>query len=148
MSRTSKQSSEATTGVLSDPQAMRVLLRQFLDSMTVRNYAPETVRRRETQLGDFITWAEQRCWTRVTQITRPIVLRYQRHLFHQPGRNGRTLSFRSQTHRLIALRSWCTWLLRNSHLLHNPASDLELPKLGQCLRGPKTARARCGDRGL
>jgi integrase/recombinase XerD len=101
--------------------------------MRVRNYAPETVSRRATELGDFITWAEARCWTRVTQITRPIVLRYQRHLFHQQGRHGQTLSFRSQAHRLIALRCWCRWLLRNQHLLHNPASDLELPKLGQCL---------------
>ena len=133
MSRKSHPQPQQPLGYSSDPQAMHVVLKQFLDWLRVRNYAPDTVYRREAQLSEFIRWAEARSWTRVTQITPEVVLRYQRHLYHQPGRNGHTLSFRSQSQRLIGLRAWCKWLLRNHHLLHNPASDLELPKLGQCL---------------
>jgi integrase/recombinase XerD len=133
MSRKRHRQTEPIAGDLSDPQGMGYLLKQFLDWLSVCNYASETVRRRRSQLNPFVGWAEERSLTRVTQITRPVLLRYQRHLFHQLDRYGRPMSFRNQYHRLMALRSWCKWLLRNSHLLHNPANDLEMPKLGDCL---------------
>ena len=59
--------------------------------------------------------------------------RYQRHLFHQIGRNGKRLSFGNQHSRLTSLRSWFKWLARQRTILHNPASELELPKLGHRL---------------
>jgi integrase/recombinase XerD len=43
------------------------------------------------------------------------------------------MSFRSQHSRLVPLRMWFRWLTRKNYLLHNPASELELPRLGQPL---------------
>lgn len=43
------------------------------------------------------------------------------------------LSFRSQHARLVPLRMWFRWMTRQNHILHNPASELELPRLGRSL---------------
>ena len=71
----------------------------------------------------------ERGLTEALEVTRPVLERYQRHLFHQRKRDGEPLSFRSQHAKLVALRSWFKWLTRQNHILHNPASELELPRL-------------------
>jgi integrase/recombinase XerD len=50
-------------------------------------------------------------------------------LFHYRQKNGNPLSFRSQHTRLVPIRVWFRWLARQHHILHNPASELELPRL-------------------
>jgi integrase/recombinase XerD len=45
------------------------------------------------------------------------------------------LSFSGQEARIIPLRVWFKWMARHHHILHNPASELELPRLG--VRLPK-----------
>jgi len=50
-------------------------------------------------------------------------------------KNGEPLSFTGQHDRLVPLRVWFKWMARNHHILHNPASELELPRLG--IRLPK-----------
>ena len=44
-------------------------------------------------------------------------------------RDGNPLSFRSQSSRLVPIRAWFKWLTKNNHILYNPASELELPRL-------------------
>jgi integrase/recombinase XerD len=63
------------------------------------------------------------------EITKPILERYQRHLFHMRRPDGRALSFRAQHSRLVPVRGYFKWLTRQNVLLYNPASELELPKL-------------------
>jgi integrase/recombinase XerD len=62
-----------------------------------------------------------------------VLERYQRHLFHYRKKNGEPLSFRSQHSCLVPLRVWFRWMTRQNHILHNPASELELPRLGRAL---------------
>ena len=59
--------------------------------------------------------------------------RYQRHLFFYRKKNGEPLTFRSQHARLVPLRVWFRWMTRQNHILHNPASEIELPRLGRSL---------------
>jgi integrase/recombinase XerD len=40
------------------------------------------------------------------------------------------LSFSSQHSRLTCLRVWFRWMTRKNYILHNPASEIELPRLG------------------
>jgi integrase/recombinase XerD len=47
--------------------------------------------------------------------------------------NGSELGFNAQHDRLVPLRVWFRWMARNHHILHNPASELELPRLAQRL---------------
>jgi integrase/recombinase XerD len=39
------------------------------------------------------------------------------------------LSFRTQHARLLPLRAWFKWLVRENYILYNPAAEVELPKL-------------------
>ena len=46
-----------------------------------------------------------------------------------PQENGDPLSFRTQHARLVTIRVWFRWMARHNHILYNPASDIELPRL-------------------
>ena len=50
-------------------------------------------------------------------------------LYHYRKPNGEPLTFRSQHARLMPIRGFFRWLARQKHLLYNPASELELPRL-------------------
>jgi integrase/recombinase XerD len=70
-----------------------------------------------------------------TDITLPILERYQRHLYHYRKRDGSPLTFGSQYTELAPLKAYFKWLTRSRYLLYNPAAELELPKVV-----PKLAR--------
>jgi integrase/recombinase XerD len=57
----------------------------------------------------------------------------QRHLFYYRKKNGEPLTFRSQHSRLVPLRVWFKWMTRQNHILHNPASEIDLPRVGRTL---------------
>ena len=124
---------EHIEGDPTDPQGMAVMLGAYLESLRMRNYSEQTIIKRRAQVNDFIRWAAERSLVRPSEITRPILERYQRHLFCRHDRHDRPLSFRNQHSRLSSLRSWFKYLARGRYVLHNPASELELPKLGHRL---------------
>ena len=112
-----------------DPQGMAVMLEKFLEWMRVKNYSGRTVENRRVYLSYFVEWSEERGVTRPTEVTKPILERYQRYLYHYRKKDGQPLSFRSQHSRLVPVRAWFKWLTKNNHILYNPASELELPRL-------------------
>ena len=113
----------------SDPNTLYHWMRRFLAYQLEKHYSPRTVQNRETYLRYFIIWADERDLKYPNEITRPVLEAYQRHLFHHRKHNGDPLSVRSQHGRIIPLRAFFSWLVKNNHLLSNPASDLELPRL-------------------
>ncbi len=112
-----------------DPQGMAVMMDKFIEWMRVTNYSERTVENRQLYLAYFIEWAEERGITRPTEVTKPILERYQRYMYQYRKKDGQPLSFRSQYSRLVPLRAWFRWLTKNNHILYNPASELELPRL-------------------
>jgi integrase/recombinase XerD len=112
-----------------DPLGMGRLAEAFFTWMLTKNYSERTVANRRQYLGYFIAWAADRGLTRPSEITKPILERYQRFLYHHRKKDGRPLSFRSQHSRLVPVRAYFKWLARQNHILYNPASELELPKL-------------------
>lgn len=116
-----------------DPLGFDTLLQQFLEWMRVQNYSDKTVTNRRVFLTAFLLWAIERGLTRPVDVTKHVLECYQRHLFHYRKANGEPLTFPSQHARLLALRAWFKWLSRHNHIGHNPAADLELPKVGQQL---------------
>ncbi len=129
MPRRGQKRSQAPVGDARDPDSLYHHARRYLDALAVRNYSPRTIETREAFLRYFITWAFDRALTKPGQIDRPILERYQRHLFYYRKRDGEPLSTRSQHTRIIPLRHWFKWLVREGHLLYNAAADLELPRL-------------------
>lgn len=116
-------------GDASDPHGMAAQLLLFLEWSTVKGHAERTVRNARFAVSTFMTWCEQRGITRAMEVTRPILQRYQRHLFHYRTEAGHPLSFRSQHAQLVPVRGFFKFLAKSNRILYNPAADLELPKL-------------------
>ena len=112
---------------LSDP--MHALLDEFLVSMQTQNFSDDSVNTRRFCVGYFIDWCKERGLENPVEITRPILERYQRSLYQHRKKNGQPLTFRTQNSRLRALKAWFRWLARQNYTLHNPASELILPRL-------------------
>jgi len=113
--------------------ALEWFLREHLNALAIQNYSEHTVRNRLVHISYFVQWAQEHGLREPIEVTRPVLERYQRHLFYYRKKNGEPLSFRSQHARLVPLRVWFRWLTRQNHILHNPASELELPRLGRTL---------------
>jgi integrase/recombinase XerD len=99
----------------------------------VKGFTEATARTRRKQLESFLAWLTERGIHEPLEVTRPVLERYQRSLFHHRKKNGQPMGFRSQHHLLVAVRQWFRWMTRENHILHNPASELELPKQGHNL---------------
>jgi integrase/recombinase XerD len=112
---------------------LEALMREHLKSLQVRNYSEYTVRGRAGHIQFFLEWLKERGITDPVDVTRPVLERYQRHLFYSRKKNGEPLSFSSQHARLVPLRVWFKWMTRQNHILHNPASEIDLPRLGRSL---------------
>ena len=112
---------------------MGTMLQNFTEHQQIKNFSVNTVNTRRKHCNDFIVWCEHRSLVRVDEVSRPILQRYQKHLFYYRTKADKPLSFRSQLHRLSSVRVWYAWMTRNNYLLSNPASELELPKIGKSL---------------
>jgi integrase/recombinase XerD len=112
---------------------LQAMLEEYIESLAVRGFTESTARTRCKQLESFLAWLKERGVEEPLEVTRPVLERYQRSLFHHRKKNGEPLSFRSQCTQLVAVRQWFRWMTRQNHILHNPASELELPKQGHHL---------------
>jgi integrase/recombinase XerD len=139
--RTRAQRERPLTPVPDDP--MHMMLEQHLAWMQVQNFSPDTVATRRASIGYFIDWCRERGVAEPAEVTRTVLERYHRALYHHRKQNGQPLTFRTQHMRLRALKGWFRWMTRQNLLLHNPASELALPKLGNRLR--RVVRAQSTD---
>lgn len=126
-----KKPSTAARPAPPDPAAnnpLRAYQHAFLEWTVITGLSSQTARIRKQALDGFILWCDERSLGQVQDITRPILQRYQSHLYHYRKSNGQPLSFNTQATRLNPLVAFFKWLARDNHILHNPASDLVLPK--------------------
>ncbi|MGH9149480.1 MAG: tyrosine-type recombinase/integrase, partial [Acidimicrobiales bacterium] len=116
-----------------DPHGLHRACVDFLDHIEVRHYSPRTVSGFRDSLAMFVLWCEERGVTRPVEVTRPVLERYQRHLFWRRKADGMALSNQTQYGRLVPVRGLFRFLVRHNRILANPAADLELPKVDQRL---------------
>jgi integrase/recombinase XerD len=119
-----------------DAHGFVALVEEFCTDLAARGYAEATARNRRQQLAQLAGWLGERGVSRPVEVTRPMLVRYQRHLFHYRKANGDPLSFHSQAQRLLPIRAFFKWAVRNGHVLSNPASEIELPRLEHRLPKP------------
>jgi integrase/recombinase XerD len=117
----------------SDPEGFGCCAQKYLEWQQVRAYSPRTVTNTENSLKLFFGWCSARSLSRPKDITKPILEGYQRHLFYWRKPDGKPMTFRSQQVRLVAVRGFFRWLVKQNILGSNPASDLELPRMPQRL---------------
>jgi integrase/recombinase XerD len=108
------------------------LLTRYMEAhfewMRITGYSNDTIRARSIALKRFIAWAAERGIEDPREITKPILERYQKHLFYYRKPDGRPLTLGTQFGCLAPLKTWFKWLAKENHLLYNPASELTLPK--------------------
>lgn len=122
-----------------DPIARHPLTRYVelhFEWMLVTGYSEDTIRARRIALKRFIRWCDERGLEKPQDFTKPILERYQRHLFYYRKEDGKPMTLGSQLGCLAPLKTFFKWLARENHILYNPASELQLPK--QPKRLPRT----------
>ena len=102
---------------------------QYLEWIAAHNFSEDTVATRRAYLGYFHDWCRERGLEGPVEITRPVLERYQLWLYHYRKSNGQPLGFRTQHTRLQAIKSFFQWMTRQNLLLHNPASEIVLPRM-------------------
>jgi integrase/recombinase XerD len=100
----------------------------YLESLAVRNYTPDTIEGRRDALKFFLIWAHERELRQPSEITKPILESYQRHLWRWRKKNGKPLGISTQRGRLGTLKDYFSWLTKQNAILANPASELEMPR--------------------
>lgn len=113
----------------SAPDSLALWHDAYLDQLRARNYADGTLEGRRDALKVFLAWAAERDLKHASQITRPILEAYQRALWRSTKANGQRLGWSTQRTRLGVLKDFFRWLTKQNVILHNPASELELPRM-------------------
>lgn len=127
------QTPRAPIGDVRDPESLHHYLQRFNAWQAERNYSGKTVAGRDDVLRYFIAWLDERGVRRPHEVTKPIIERYQSHLFVYRKKDGQPLSARTQHGRITPIRAWFKWLAKQNFILYNPASDLDLPRLDKRL---------------
>ena len=120
-------------GDVNDSESMYYYLLRFTNDGKMLNLTDRTLETRSNCLCKFLRWCDDRGMGRPNQITKPILERYQRHLFLIRKPNGQPLSIAAQLSNLASVRAYFKWLAQKNHILYNPASDLQLPKMPKSL---------------
>jgi integrase/recombinase XerD len=116
-----------------DPESIWNHMLRFTRWQQEHHYSAHTVEGCARTLRVFAAWAQERGLIRVQEITRPILERWQRHLFLHRKQDGAPLAVRSQIAHLTPIKAFFRWLAKGNHILYNPASDLDLPRIGRRL---------------
>ncbi|WP_168404136.1 tyrosine-type recombinase/integrase, partial [Erwinia amylovora] len=112
------------------------LLLRFVKWRRERNWSETTLKTQTHHDYRFICWASERGIHHAADVTRPVLERWQRHLYQYRKSNGEPLSPRTQRTALQPLQVWFSWMAKQGLILANPAADLELPRLEKHL--PRT----------
>lgn len=128
MARRGQYKPRTPIGDAADPDSLWNHMRRFSQWQLEKNYSPKTVEGREVMLGFFIAWCHERGLARPQEVTKPIIERYQRHLYLHRKKDGNPLSARSQIAFTTPVKAFFKYLARANHILYNPASEIELPR--------------------
>ena len=117
-------------GGASSPDVLGVLREGYLEYLAMRNYSLMTIDGMRKCIRAFVTWCADRDLTQANQITRPILEAYQLGLWrYTHPKSGKPLGWSTQRSRLGAIKGWFRWMTRQNILIHNPASELEMPRM-------------------
>ena len=111
-----------------DHHPMTAYVNAHFEWMLVSGYSKDTIRARRVALKRFIAWCDERALHDPKDITKPILERYQRHLFYYRKPDGKPISLGGQLQYLAPIKLFFKWLMRENHILTNPASELDLPR--------------------
>ena len=108
-----------------DPQQA---LLAFLESLEVeKNLSQLTIRNYQHYLRRFNDWFKHQGQTDLKQLDQDLLRAYRVYLARYQDEQGRTLSKKTQSYHVIALRSWFKWLVKRDMPVLHP-EKIDLPK--------------------
>jgi integrase/recombinase XerD len=113
------------------PQANLALwaaMRRYLEHRAMLGSTKQGLYNTERYVRDFILWASERGVGHPAQVSRQVLERYQRWLYHYRKQDGEPLHVRSQRGKVIPLKGWFRWMTKSGEIGANPAADLDLPR--------------------
>jgi integrase/recombinase XerD len=125
----------------SSASSLAAQINRYLEHLAMRGLRRLTVHAYRGDLVLFHAWCVERGLLEPSEITKPILEGWLRHLFYYRKPDGYPLSIGRQLVMMHHVRSLFSWLVRRNVLLANPASDLDLPKA----RAPSLPEALTAD---
>jgi integrase/recombinase XerD len=104
------------------------VLKAWLDDLETHNYSPNTITARREMGLQFVEYCAERDISQASAVTRPLVERYQRHLFQLRTAQGKRLSVNYQIQRISCVQYLFRWAVRRGHVGANPAADIDRPR--------------------
>lgn len=102
---------------------------RFRDWLTVRYASPDTVRNYLAGLVPFFEFIQGLGLASWTQATRDVIEEYRGRLFYRKhSKTGKALSVGTHVARLMAVKIFFRFLVREGFLMANPTAQLELPR--------------------
>lgn len=108
-------------------------LARYLEWLQVKGFSASTATAKDSALRQFIAWCDERSVDTPQVITKPMLERYQRHLFYLRQPNGQPLAFSTQNTALSSVKTWFKWLTQENYIASNPASEVQPIKRPQRL---------------
>lgn len=115
-------------GAPGDLRGLFAAMRRYIEHLGVKGYTSQGRYNAERYIRDFIAWADARGVTHPAQVSRAMLERYQRWLYHYRKRDGEPLSVASQCAKITPLKGFFKWLTRCAEIPANPAADIDLPR--------------------
>lgn len=115
------------------PGTLLFYVEPYHEWQRVRGFSEHTLKRGVYHLRHFIRFCEERGINNPEEVTRQVVERYQKHLYHAKSSKGEALTIRAQLSYLLAIRGFFRFLAKARYLLYNPTSEMDLPKVGKRL---------------
>jgi integrase/recombinase XerD len=110
------------------PESLAAWINRYLESLLVRGVRKPSAGTYRTDLAAFHEWCIERSIVRPGEVTKPILERWQRHLFYYRKADGQPMTMQRQVVMLHTVRLFFRWLARHNYIAANPASDLDLPR--------------------
>ncbi|MBM4128393.1 MAG: hypothetical protein FJ247_13895, partial [Nitrospira sp.] len=111
-SHADRATAEPLPGDPRDPRGFWSLLQQNVVWLRVHNYSPATIVTHEKYVRMFLRWAAERDLREPTQVTKPMLEAFQRHLFHYRKADGQWLDEERVEIKVVDAE----WLLFNLHV--------------------------------
>jgi len=112
----------------SDPRGFEVLLARYVEWLAVHHYSDAMQVAAGRLVRTFAEWCAERGVVRPVDVTRGMVERYQRYVYHYRQETGKPLGFKTQQGRLTHVRGFFKYLTRERYVLYNPAAEIVLPR--------------------
>jgi len=128
-----KSHRRAGTATVLPDNGLTPYLTHYLEWLRIKGFSETTVVNREGDLSALIRWCDERQLHAPGEISKPMIERYQRHLYYYRKENGEPLAYSSQRKRFTSVKAWFKWLTQENYIPGNPASEVAAIKVPKSL---------------